>query len=458
MAIVNRSYAWENFADVAGGIMIDRNTDIVLLAGLPDRAMAEKTLEHARDLRQSRSLTERDGAVGEVLNRIVPILAHKLGVPISDHEKRVIQEHDAKTSSQQMSPAEKVEDMSKTIMFSLHAGRKMFPESALFSSPEQGNLSAVMLDRVLRQEGIAQATRPDGSLEPYPVPIGAKYEVSGVTGSNAVGTHAIAKHLLEKTKEMGHHPVPYWSPGHLLPPREGGMFDKMLSPESRLEISARQVYAERINKLPDQELAAELVEQAREMRERRPELAYQESGYHRYMVWHGIPEMGILYGQNMQDKEIDPHPVKRENDQQAFDSMSSAVMHGIGEGQIYVLRNVDREADHEAPSLSEKVMFNDPTSGNSMGMLLDRVAATLEVERGNEFDRMGRAIAEVARYRDPSVGGEAYRWTPRLDDEVSLRRSPEATKSAEDPALEDKSRKPAAGAMAAAFAAAGIGR
>jgi hypothetical protein len=249
---------------------VDRQTDVVLLAGLPDAVMAARALEHARDLRQGAAITQRDGAVGDLLNRIVPSLANKMGVPIDDHERRVIMEHNEKADMRTQMPWERVEDMSQTILHAARDGRRMFPESALFNAPEKGNIAAVMLDRMLRQENIHQSTRPDGSLEPYPGPDGSKREIVGVHGPEAVGTHAVARHMLERTAAMGHHPMPYWSPGHLAPPREAGRFVNLLSKESLLEISDKQVYAERISRLPDTELAAEMVEQAREMRERRP--------------------------------------------------------------------------------------------------------------------------------------------------------------------------------------------
>jgi len=432
---------------------VDRQTDVVLLAGLPDGVMAAKALEHARDLRQTAGITERDGAVGDLLNRVVPVMAYKMGIPIDDHEHRVILEHGEKSRMRGDRPQQTIEDMSQTIMHAARDGRRMFPESAMFNAPEKGNIAAVMLDRMLRQENIHQSTRPDGSLEPYPGPDKSKREIVGVHGREAIGTHAVASHMLERTAAMGHHPMPYWSPGHLAPPRDAGRFVNLLSKESLLEISDKQVYAERISRLPDTELAAEMVEQAREMRERRPELAFAEHGYHRYMTWHGIPQMGTLFGQTMRPDEVETHPVKVEDDQQAFNVMSSATMHGTGEGQAYVLRGTS--ADHEPPSLSEKVMFNEPTHGNSMGMLLDRVAVALDVDRGEELDRMGRAIAEVGRHR--GQGDHQYAWKPdvQADEEVSLRRAP--AKEAERAAPEPERQAPAKGAMAAAFAAAGMG-
>ncbi|MFZ3482222.1 hypothetical protein [Sphingomonas sp. 3-13AW] len=432
-----------------GSITVDRERDVVLLTGLPDRALAAKTLEYARDLRQGAGITERDGAVGELLNRIVPAMAHKLGVPIDDHEQRVIVEHSERMRGRG-GPEQTVDDMSQTILHAVRDGSRQFRDSALFSPPEKGNLAAVMLDRMLRQEGIKQATRPDGSVEPYPGPDGTTRAVSGVVGPDAVGTHPVARRMLEKTSEMGHHPVPYWSPGHMLPPRDGGKFGKMLSPESLLEISAQQVYASRLHALSDKDLAAELVEQARDMRERRPEVAITgQGGYHRFVANYTIPEMGTLYGQTLQPGEVNPHPIRRDDDQAMFEGVSSAVFHAIPEGQHYVVR----DPDADRASLSEKVMFAEPSSGNSMGMLLDRVAATLEVERGGEYDRMGRAIAEVGRFR--GYGDHHYAWQPtqRSDEEVSLRKEPAKAAERTTPELSG----PRKGAMAAALAAAGIG-
>lgn len=422
---------------------VDRERDVVLLAGLPDRPMAAKVLEHARELRQGAAITERDGAVGEMLNRIVPLMAHKMGVPIDHHEERVIREHADKARMRGEGSLESVNDMSRTIMFAARDGRKMFADSALFNAPEKGNLAAVMFDRMLRQEGIEHATRPDGSLAPYPGPDGTTNGVSGVIGPDAVGAHAIARHMLEKTAEMGHYPVPYWSPGHLEPPRDGGIFAKMLPPETLLDISAQDVYARRLNKLSNEDLAAELVEQARDMRERRPETAITgEGGYHRFVVNYTIPEMGTLYGQKMQPGEVNPHPIKREDDQQIFEGVSSAIYHSIAEGQHYVLKDESYESQ---VSLSEKVMFREPSNGNSMGMLLDRIAVTLDAERGGEYDRMGRSIAEVNGVRGKGDGQHA--WIPRgqVDEEVSLRSEP--------------SREPQGkGSMAAALVAAGLGQ
>lgn len=430
---------------------VDRQTDLVLLSGLPDRAMAAKTLEHARELRQGAAITERDGAVGDLLNRIVPVMAHKLGVPVDDHEHRVILEHGGKMRMRGEKPEQTIEDMSQTILHAARDGRKMFPESALFNAPEKGNLAAVMLDRMLRQEGISQSARPDGSLEPYPGPDGTSRGVDGVHGPKAVGTHAIARHMLEKTADMGHHPMPYWSPGHLQPPRDGGRFGKLLPPESMLDISAQEVYATRLHKLSDEDLAAELVEQARDMRDRRPEVAITgQGGYHRFVANYTIPEMGTVYGQTMQPGEVNPHPIRRDDDQMMFEGVSSAIYHAIPEGQQYVVR----DPDHDRASLSEKAMFADPTQGNSMGMLLDRVAVTLEVDRGGEFDRMGKALAEVGRYR--GLGDDRYSWSPASKDEgeVSLRKAPAVERDVPEP----ERQAPAKGAMAAAFAAAGMGR
>lgn len=438
-------------SDVNAGHAVDRERDVVLLAGLPDRAMAAKVLEHARELRQGAAITERDGAVGDMLNRIVPVMAHKLGVPIDGHEERVIREHGEKAHMRGEGPRERVEDMSRTIMFAARDGRKMFADSALFNAPEKGNLAAIMFDRMLRQEGIEHATRPDGSVEPYPGPDGTTRGISGVVGKDAVGTHAIARHMLEKTAEMGHHPVPYWSPGHLQPPRDGGMFGKMLPPESLLDIAAQDVYAARLHKLSNEDLAAELVEQARDMRDRRPEVAITgQGGYHRFVVNYTIPEMGTLYGQRMQPGEVNPHPIKREDDQQMFEGVSSAIYHSIGEGQIYVLR----DKDHGEPaSLSEKVMFREPSNGNSMGMLLDRIAVTLDAERGGEFDRMGTTLAEVGARR--GLGENSHAWAPsgQASEEVSLRREPDRTVEERTPERQGPNR----GTMAAAMAAAGLG-
>jgi hypothetical protein len=377
-------------------------------------------------------------------------MAHKLGVPIDDHEERVILEHGRKIRARGEGPQDAVEEMSRTILFGARDGRRTFPDSALFSAPEKGNLAAVMLDRMLRQEGISQSTRPDGGFDPYPGPDGTTRGIDGVHGPKAVGSHAVARHMLEKTADMGHHPMPYWSPGHLQPPRDGGRFGRMLPPESMLEISAQEVYANRLHRLSDQDLAAELVEQAREMRDRRPELAITgQGGYHRFVANYTIPEMGSLYGQAMQPGEVNPHPVRREDDQQMFEGVSSAIYHSIAEGQHYVVR----DPDHDRATLSEKAMFADPTNGNSMGMLLDRVARTLEVDRGGEYDRMGRAVAEVGRFR--GQGDHHYAWTPRdqVDEEVSLRRAP--AKEAEGHETSGRAGPPK-GAMAAALASAGL--
>lgn len=439
---------------------VDRQTDIVLVAGLPDRAMAARTLEHARDLRQGAAITERDGAVGEMLNRIVPLMAHKLGVPIDDHEQRVIMEHSRKSEARDMSPRENVEDMSRTIMFASRDGARIFPDSALFRAPERGNLAAVMFERMLRQENIPSSTRDDGSTEVFPFKDGESTWIDSVNGPQAVGTHMLAKHLLVSTKEMGHHPMPAWSPGHLVPPRDGGRFADMIPKEAHLGIASDEVYRERLSRLPDAELAAELVEQARDMRERRPEVAIKgQGGYHRFVTNYTIPEMGTLYGQTMRPEEVNPHPIKRDTDQQMFEGVSSAIYHSIAEGQHYVIREGLKNPNEESPSLSERAMFGDVTSGNSMGMLLDRIAVTLEVERGGEYDRMGRQMAEVAGVRGQGSG--VYAWKPGTNQEVSLRGAPSSPEPAREadaaPALE-RDRTPARGAMAAAFAAAGMSR
>ena len=438
--------------------MVDRNTDVVLVAGLPDVAMATKTLEHARELRQARSLTERDGSVGDLLNRIVPLLAHKIGVPIDGHERQVIMEYQAKPERRDDTSLKTVQDMSDTILDARREGKRIFGDSPLFSDPEKGNLAAVMLDRMLSRENIPQAMRPDGTSKPYPGPDGTTNHVVGVNGPEAVGMHSLATHMLEKTAAMGHHPMPYWSPGHLEAPHDPGRFGKMLSAESLLDIDAQRVYSTRLSKLPDEELAAELVEQARDMRARRPELDIAEqSGYHRFVTAYSIPEMGTLFGQKLQPEEINPHPIRRDDDQQMFEGVSSAIYHGIGEGQHYVVREGKRNPESDYPSLSEKVMFADATSGNSMGQLLDRVAVALDVERGGEYDRMGRALAEVGRYKGQ---GDTFAWTPAVDDEVSLRRSPKVEQPAElasepEPAAK---RATAKGTMAAAMASAGLVR
>lgn len=400
--------------------MINRNEDAILLSGLSDEVLARKVLDFARRTADEKNVSERDGSVGETLTRIVPYLAQKFGAEVTPDEVA-----DRGKRDQYISEEFRVKEMAKEIM-AASMYESSFPGNALLADPAKGNPVATLLDRYMDKIGMPKAIGPNGE-NPEP-----KWGVgsirSGYVGADAVPTTVIAEHMLKKTAEMGHHPVPYWAPGHTEEMRRaepGSLGERLwdrLTPETRLMSLNEQAYSRRLHALPDKELAAEMMEQARDTRERHDLKVDDRSGYHRYMTWHGVPAMAALFGQEMTADErshydhrtkvgMEHAASRREEykpftDQQHFDGMSSAVLNGFAEGSRYL---IDTRGDSGVkPTLAERVMFNEPTNGNSMVILLDRMAKDLDVVRGQEYDLIGRRIAERTDRRQ-----EDYEWKPK---------------------------------------------
>ncbi len=255
-------------------------------------------------------------------------------------------------------PQRMIADVARHVMRST-AYAVVIPENSLLRDPVEGNVAALLMDRVARLAGVAR-TDEDGPAD------------------------ALAAHLASASIGHGRGMALEWSPGW---------------PDAADDPGIDVVrYSHRMYMLDDRQLAAELLEQARDARTR---LGVSDGPDAMAMtLWNAIPAMSGLFGGVLQpDEAASLRPVIAElDDQSAFEVASAIVARGASE------TSVDTRM-----TIGDRALFAEPASGSTAGMLLDRLAVVLGAERGGTRDPTGFAVSSSRPDLHPSSGSI---WSP----------------------------------------------
>jgi hypothetical protein len=335
--------------------LIDRNCDPTLLAGSSDGRLAAKVAGLARGTRERLDIRPVDSDLGALLHHDVPFLAFVAGVPMLEGEREG-NPHLGGGQTRDRSVA----DAARHVMRSTAYAPAM-PDSCLVSDPARGNGAALLVDRVARLAGVARMDE-DGPRD------------------------ALASHMLEAGAANGARPVVEWSPGW---PEAAG--------DHEADVAR---YLRRAFLLDDRQLAAELLEQARDARSR---LAVADDGSPMgNALWQTLPAMAALFGARLEEPEGARFrgAVGRMSDQRAFE-MASALVASSTDGRPP--RAVG------GTTIGDRAIFADPRTGSTAAFLLDRLAASLGADRGGPGDPVGAAVA--ARRRIDGLP-PAFAWRP----------------------------------------------
>ena len=344
--------------------MIDRNCDATILAGASDRRLASKIVDHARITRARLQIRSSDFDLGSLLHHDIPYLGSRLGIGMLPQE-RADNPHLSSSASDQRSIVETARHVMRSMAFAIAV-----PDNCLLDDPCRGNGGALLVDRAARVLGV-ERTGPSGPSDP------------------------LARHMLSSSEKLGIEPVVAWSPGWTAPPQDRASAD-------------HDAYSRRMHMLDDRQLASELLEQARDVRERYG--IDDAPSPVSTLLWQTVPSMAAVFGMRMTPGEGGrfSSACTHFDDQRTFDLASSLVASTVGSvpSTVGVL-----------PTIGDLAMFAEPGLGNSAAFLLDRVASSLGAERGGAGDPIGRAVAG----RQGTDGG--FQWSP---DVVKPPRAPAA--------------------------------
>lgn len=370
---------------------IDIRTDPVLLGALSDRLLAERVLEHARR-EATRMGTDAAGASprSTLLNQVVPALAAGLGANVSLLERMA-------ASPVSEATADAVVKQSADAVMAVVRSSGPGERDPLSADPMEGNLAAMLVDRYAARHGVARTSDADGWTKPRQTGLTTVTGLApSVTGPEAVGLDALATEMLAATAGRGHHAVPYWSPGHASATTRKGSLASVMTPESILRLDAEDAIAARLHALPADARAGEILEHARDMRERHG--LGGGAGRHSFVIDHAVPAMAAMHGLRLRPGEgehfRDNPPA---NDQEAVATLSSRIMLGIVDGKSHLIDLPMRRGGSPEIALSDRVLMRDAAAGNSAAMMLDGVARMLGAERGGRSDPLGQSVEKATR-------------------------------------------------------------
>lgn len=378
---------------------IDVRTDPVLLGALSDRLLAERVLDQARREAGRSASDPADASPRAILlNQVVPALAAGLGANVSLLERM------AASPVSEATPDAVVKRSADAIMDVVRSAPG--DRDPLSVDPLAGNLAAMLVDRYAARHGVARTSDADGWTKPRQTGLTTVTGlVPSVTGPEAVGLDALATEMLGSTARKGHHAVPYWSPAHASATSRKGALGSMMTPESILRLDAEDAVAARLHALPADVRAGEILEHARDMRDRHG--LGGGTGRHSFVLDHAVPAMAAMHGHRLRPGEgehfRDNPPA---NDQEAVGTLSSRIMLGIVDGKSHLIDLPMRRGESPEIALSDRVLMRDAAAGNSAAMMLDGVARMLGAERGGRSDPVGQSVEKATRRTawEPQVG------------------------------------------------------
>lgn len=336
--------------------MIDRNCDATILSGASDRRLAIAAMDYARSTRSRLGIEPSHSDLGALLHHDIPFLASVAGAAIGDAERRG-NPHLSGIRTRDRSIADSARHVIRSTTFS-----SAMPDNALLADPLRGNVAALLVDRVARLAGVSRIDE-DGPRD------------------------ALAAHMVAESVRRGAGLVAEWSPGWAEAPGD---------PAADVRAYARCCFS-----LDDRQLAAEVLDQARDVRTR---LSVDDDGTPQSTaLWHGIPAMSVLFGARLQQGEARhlPPDVALPDDQQSFAMVSAMVAASLDGGAFLIERG--------RATIGEHALFSSLETGSTSVILLDRSARALDADRGGEDDPVGRALA-ASRRRDGMRAG--CEWRP----------------------------------------------
>lgn len=368
---------------------IDVRTDPVLLGALSDRLLAQRVLDHARRIAARTGADWADTSPQSVLlNQVVPALAGSLGADVSPMERL------ASSVIVEATPDAAVKRSADLVLEVVRPSDKGDP---MFAHPKDGNLAAMLVDRYAARHGVARTSYADGWTKPLQTGLTTVTGLApSVTGQDAIGLDALAQTMLRTTAQAGHHAVPYWSPGHASETSRKGRLSSALTPESILRLDAEDAIAARLHALPAQVRAGEVLEHARDMRDRHG--LGGGTGRHSFVLDHAVPAMAAMHGHPLRPGEGEhfrDNPPS--NDQEAVSTLSTGIMRGIVDGKSHLIDLPMRRGETIEIALSDRVLMRDAAAGNSAAMMLDGVARMLGAERGGRSDPIGESVEKATR-------------------------------------------------------------
>jgi hypothetical protein len=347
--------------------LIDRNCDATILSGASDRRLAVAAIDYARSTRDRLGIQASQTDLGALLHHDIPFLAAIAGATMNDAE-RASNPHLSGTRSRDRSIADSARHVMRSTAFSA-----AMPDNGLLSDPIRGNVAALLLDRVARMAAVARIDE-DGPRD------------------------ALAAHMVAESVRRGAGLIPEWSPGWAEAPGD---------PQADVRAYARCCFG-----LDDRQLAAEVLDQARDVRTR---LAIDDDGGPQASVlWQGIPAMASLFGARLMPGEAlsFSRGAEARDDQQSFAIASSMVAASL-DGAAFL--------EGRGATIGEHALFSSVESGSTSVILLDRSARALDADRGGSDDPVGRAVAAARRLQGLSSDAT---WQPeerpRLRQDIGL--------------------------------------
>lgn len=342
--------------------MIDRNCDATILSGASDRRLAMAAVDYARSTRERLSIQAADFDLGAMLHHDIPFLASVAGAAMSDQERKG-NPHLSGTRSRDRSIADAARHVMRSTAFS-----SAMPDNGLLADPVKGNVAALLIDRVA---ALARVDRidDDGPRD------------------------ALAAHMASASVRRGGGLVTAWTPGWP---------DADSDPLADVRAYSRRAYA-----LDDRQLAAELLDHARDARTR---LGIADDGSPQAdALWQGIPAMAALFGARLEPGEARTFGMGMNgmDDQQSF-ALASRMVAASLDGGVFL---EGRDA-----TIGERSLFASVQTGSTLVVLLDRAGRSLDAERGSSDDPTGMAVMSARTQQ--GLRADAL-WQP--DDQVRLR-------------------------------------
>jgi len=350
--------------------LIDRNCDATILSGASDLRLAVAAIAYARRTRDRLGIQASQTDLGALLYHDISFLASVAGAMMNDAE-RTSNPHLSGARSRDRSIADSARHVMRSTAFSA-----AMPDNALLSDPVRGNVAALLVDRVARLAGVARIDE-DGPRD------------------------ALAAHLVSESVRRGAGLVPEWSPGWQEAPGD---------PQADVRAYSLCSFS-----LDDRQLAAEVLDQARDVRTR---LAIDDDGGPQAtMLWQGIPAMASLFGARLLPGEAlsFAQGAGVRDDQQSFAIASSMVASSLDGGMFLQGRGA---------TIGEHALFSSVEIGSTSVILLDRSARALDADRGGSDDPTGRAVAESCIQRGlraETAWRPEDRSRPRQDIVLALR-------------------------------------
>lgn len=300
-----------------------------------------RVLDYARGTRERLGIKATDFDIGAMLHRDIPFLASVAGAPIHDSE-RSDNPHLAGTVSRDRCIAECARHILRST--SLAAG---MPDNGLLSDPAKGNVAALLVDRIARLAGVDRID-DDGPRD------------------------ALAAHMISAGMKVGAGLITEWSPGWP---------QAHVDPASDVKAYTRRSYA-----LDDRQLAAELLDHARDARTR---LRVDDDGSPQATaLWQAVPAMALMFGSRLEPHEGDRFAllVRGMDDQDSFSVASTMVSSALDDGTFLQ----DKKA-----TIGERSLFAAVETGSSMVVLLDRTARALDADRAGPDDPTGSLVMRL---------------------------------------------------------------